>query len=511
MRVAVRVDASRAIGTGHVRRMVALARGLESCGADVRFVWRDLGIDVAAMLPLAEWALPALPAPSGDFIADAGAPDHAHWAGVSAKQDAAETLAAIRDFAPDWVVVDHYGFAADWHEAMRDGCGARIAVIDDLADRALAADVVVDHNHHADHRAKYAEVLATPAWVLGGPRFALLGSAFAEAERLVVADNVASIGVFMGGVDADGMSVAVLDAIDAAGFAAPVEVVTTSANPGLEALRARVAARPGASLTVDLPDLAAFFARHQLQVGAGGGATWERCCIGAPTILLSVAENQQAVIPALVERGVVLGAQPGEALVAAIRQALGDADLRRRMADAARALVDGRGALRVALAMARDTMTVRDATMDDARLMLDWRNDPATRAVSRGSAEIDWDGHLAWVARKLADPDCRLMIGKIGAVPVGVIRFDRDAASGDCEVSLYLDPDLQGLKLGPAMLAAAEALAFPDSDIHAEVLAGNVGSERLFLGGGYAAISAATADTPAHFLKRRRVAAGVTS
>ncbi len=507
----MRVDASRAIGTGHVRRMIALARGLEACGAEVRFVWRDLGIDVAAMLPQAEWALPALPAPAADFVADEGAPGHAHWAGVSAAQDATETLAAIRDFAPDWAVIDHYGFAADWHDAVRAGSGARIAVIDDLADRMLAADVVVDHNHHADHRAKYADVLARPTWVLGGPRFALLGPAFAEAARLTVADNVTSIGVFMGGVDADGMSLAVLDAIDAAGFAGPIEVVTTSANPGLNALRVRVAARPKTSLLIDLPDLAAFFARHQLQIGAGGGATWERCCIGAPTILLSVAENQQAVIPALVERGVVLAAQPGAALVAAIRQALGDADLRRQMAVAARALVDGRGALRVALAMMRDAMTVRDATMDDARLMLDWRNDPATRAVSRGSAEIDWDGHVGWVAGKLADPGCRLMIGMVGALPVGVIRFDREASTGDCEVSLYLDPDLQGLKLGPAMLAAAEAVAFPDSDIHAEVLAGNIGSERLFLGGGYAAISGATADTPAHFLKRRRVVAGVTS
>lgn len=485
--IAIRVDASRSIGTGHVRRMLALADALTRAGASVRFVIRDLGLDLGDMLD--GYRVAMLPAPDA---AVGGAPvmsDIAHgaWAGVDEATDAAQTAAALEG-TPDWVVIDSYAFGARWHRAVRAVTGARILAVDDLADRALAADLIVDHNHAIDPADKYRAVAPdTPALI--GARYALLGAAYADAPRHVLSDTVDSIGIFMGGVDAVGATAVVLDALAGfTGFAGRIEVATTSANPHLADLRARAARDGRVTVLVDQPDLAGFFARHDLQIGAGGGASWERCCIGAPTLLLAVADNQRATVPVLAQIGAVATcAFDVSAIRATVADLIADPARRRAMAEQARTLVDGLGVTRVALRLLRDMLSVRDATPDDAALMFAWRNHPATRGVSRDPAPIAWDDHVAWVERVVADADRTLLIAVVGTIPVGVVRFDpRDAVScpPSCEVSLYLDPALHGLGLGQRMVLAGEARLAP-LDIHAEVMDGNSGSHGMFARAGY--------------------------
>lgn len=348
-RVAIRVDASARMGTGHLKRCLSLAQALAQAGAQTRFVCRPLDPVAPQLLATADVAVHWLPAVSGGFVPGADAPPHAGWAGLPQEQDAEETRQALASWSPDWVVVDHYAFDARWHRAVRDALGCRLLVIDDTADRALDANALLDHNWDADHRAKYAgRLLREPVW-LTGPHFALLSAAYRNAPRYAFHDTVRSIGIFMGGTDPDGVSARVLSACRAAGFAGPVEVVSTSASPHLGALRAACGADPVATLTLDEPDLAAFFARHDLQIGAGGGATWERCCIGAPSILVALAANQTPVLRAIDALGIGLrsGLSVAE-LTDRLRQMLHHPALRLRISQAAVQLVDGRGAERVA-------------------------------------------------------------------------------------------------------------------------------------------------------------------
>lgn len=498
MKVAIRVDASAQIGTGHVRRSLSLAQALRELGAGVRFVTRDLGVDSAAIIAAQGFdGTVTLPAPTRDFSPDPAIP-HSAWAEVPTEQDVADTAAALDGFAPDWTVLDSYAFDARWHEGVRDALGCKIAQIDDVPDRTTAPDLLIDHTHAGDHRAKYAELLQRKAKILGGPRFGLLGPAFADAERYPFHETVRSVGVFMGGVDAGNHSTIVLDALDQAGFDGPVEIVSTSANPNLSMLRKRVAQRPGAMLSLDLPDLAAFFARHDLQIGAGGGATWERCCIGVPTLLVVVAPNQNTVAPLLAREGIVaMAATPtADAIASELKALVGDSSRRAEMSQRSRELVDGHGAQRIALAMLAPSLKVRDAAADDARIMFDWRNDPVTREVSRETAPLDWQAHVDWLDRALADPARALFVGEIGGRAVGVIRFDR-SAKGRAEVSLYLDPALHGLGLGPHLLLAGERAA-GFATIDAAVLEGNVASQRLFAACGFERLA------PDRWVKHRR-------
>jgi UDP-2,4-diacetamido-2,4,6-trideoxy-beta-L-altropyranose hydrolase len=398
------------------------------------------------------------------------------------------------------MVVDHYAFDARWHESVRRELCCRILVIDDMADRALSADILIDHNWADDHREKYkGRTVSQPTWLIG-PRFALISSVYRTAPRYAFKPTVRSVGIFMGGTDPDNSSERVLECVRAeCGFSGPIEVVSTSSNPHLHSLELACAGSPATLLTIDEPDLAAFFARHDLQIGAGGGATWERCCIGAPTIGLLLSENQAASLPGLHRLGALCttylpNSQPpsqineAQPLDKVFRRLLVDTVARHQLCETAVALVDGRGAQRVALRILGEALNLRLATEFDAPMLHGWRNHPAVREMSLDNSAIPYADHLSWMRGVLCAADRWLLIGQVGTLPVGCIRFDRiDRCT--VLVSLYLDPDLQGLGLGRRLLLSGEnyvsRLLGPDMTVLAEVVAGNQSSRALFESCGY--------------------------
>lgn len=498
--VALRVDASATMGIGHLRRCLSLAQALVELGARVDLLARRL--DGVAPQVLSGPVVPDglrvhwLPAPAGAYTPEKDGTPHQTWAGVPWAQDVTDVMAALRDDAPDWLVVDHYAFDVRWHAAVRQGLGCRLLVVDDVADRALDADALLDQNWDADHRAKYSPCLRRePLW-LTGPDYALLSAAYRQAPWYRFHSGVRSLGIFLGGTDPGGASARVLNVCRRAGFAGSIEVVSTSSNPHLDELRAACANAPATSLTLDEPDLAAFFARHDLQIGAGGGATWERCCIGVPAIALVLAANQTAVVPALdlldVLRAARLDGDPGPAELPVLSQVLAallaDPVARQALGERAASLIDGRGAQRVALSLLGSFMHLRSATLDDAPLLHDWRNHPAVRAVSGNTDAINMADHLAWMRRVLAAADRWLFVAEVGRLPVGCIRFDQLAAQR-VEVSLYLDPELQGLGLGRRLLLAGENTLLSRLGgaftVDATVVPGNAASQHLFEACGY--------------------------
>lgn len=351
-RIAMRMDASARIGTGHVRRCLSLAHALDAAGGEVAFFARDLGIPYT-VIEESPWSLIHLSAPDADAPVDGGVA-HAAWAGIAQIADAQEFCAAARDFSPDVVIVDHYAFDARWHDHVRAELGCRIVAIDDLADRAMAVDLVVDHNFHEDHRVKYAQVVSPDTPILGGPRYALLDPVYADAPRYAVREDVRTIGIFLGGSEDGVRSVSIARALQQAGFAGTFAIVATSANPAIPALQAAAQADPSIELALDLPNLAGFFATHDLQIGAGGGATWERFCIGAPSVLVPFAANQREAIAPLAACGVAQ-CLPAEwemgDLIDAANELIGDPIRRASVAARAAQLVDGRGIHRVAQAI----------------------------------------------------------------------------------------------------------------------------------------------------------------
>ncbi len=321
------VDAGPAVGGGHVMRSLTLAQALGAQGATCVFV--------------------GPPALSG--ILDAFAPDTPR---IGAEDLAA---AAVRE-AFDAIVFDHYGLSEPDHRAMAQG--RPVLVIDDLADRPLGADLVLDSGP-ARRAADYMGLTPDSARLLLGPAYAPVRPEFAALREPALAwrgEPVLRILVSMGLTDVGGVTARVVDLLRPRVNDIGIDIVLGGQAPSLPGLRKIARRDPRLMIHVDTPHMARLTAEADLGVGAAGSSTWERCVLGLPTLMVVLAENQRGAARAIAEREAALAVdiQAADFEIAfdrALMRLLRDADLRRRLAASSAEICDGLGAGRVAEAL----------------------------------------------------------------------------------------------------------------------------------------------------------------
>jgi UDP-2,4-diacetamido-2,4,6-trideoxy-beta-L-altropyranose hydrolase len=345
LRVAMRADAGMALGSGHVMRCLTLAVALRERGALVHFVCGDG------------------PGHLGGRIAAAGFGISLLGADLTPAQDATRTRAALdtawRGQACDLLLVDHYRLAADWEQALRPAC-RRLAAIDDLADRAHAVDLLLDQNL-GRQASDYAALLPASTRRLIGPAYALLRPEFAGARAASLARRPAHgwrhLVLSLGGADPQQGTLRVLQALAACPL--PPGARVTVVLGALALTRPQVAALLpslpfAARLQVDVADMAGLLTEADLAIGAAGGSAWERCCLGLPSLLLVLADNQRPGTQALASAGAALPlgavADLPTSLPAALQTLATPARLQ-AMSAAAAEITDGLGAARVADAL----------------------------------------------------------------------------------------------------------------------------------------------------------------
>ena len=87
-------------------------------------------------------------------------------------------------------------------------------------------------------------------------------------------------------------------------------------------------------------------------------------------------------------------------------------------------------------------MEVRTAEWSHRDLLLAWANDPATRQASFHPQAIEPQQHEAWFRKRINHPDYHILIGYVGAHPVGSFRVERHAEGWVC--SLVIAPEARG-------------------------------------------------------------------
>ncbi|WLH37200.1 UDP-2,4-diacetamido-2,4,6-trideoxy-beta-L-altropyranose hydrolase [Pseudomonas sp. FP2196] len=484
MRVLIRADASPTIGSGHIARCLTLARVLRKQGSHVAFACRRLPghrLDALQAEGFETFALPERYAEEDPQQAiESMLPWQADIEALDVSLDGHEGF--------DWIIADHYGLDHHWQTAARRWA-SRIAAVDDLATRRYSVDLLLNQNLSGLSE-NYAPLLPDGCRTLLGPRFAMLREEFI-CPAIEVKSKARRVLVNFGGFDAAMQTHHAMLAL--ADFPElEVDFVAGADNPAWAQMQALAETRPNWRLHSFVSDFHQRMTEADLFIGAGGGTSWERAALGLPTICIAVSNNQQANGEVMAAAGahVFMGARE-QVSVEQLRQAIGlvvnNVYLRQSLAERSRQLVDGRGALRVAAALAGAVLKVRPAILDDAQLLLDGRNAEAVRRWSLDAGVIEYKQHLDWLSASLRNPQRLLLIAEADDGPVGVLRYDLHGF--DAEVSLYLLQGRFGLGWGGALLARGEAFAaahWPQmSAITAQVLPANQASLNVFRDAGF--------------------------
>lgn len=307
MNIVVRADSSTAIGTGHLMRCLTLADTLRHQGAEVSFVCRDLPGNISEYVTGKGFKAYRLPAPLRP-VTGASALKHASWLGVEMKQDLEDTLEIVDTLpALDWLIVDHYALDFDWERAMRRK-SKKIAVIDDLADRRHDCDLLLDQNLYKNMESRYDALAPGDCNRLLGPKYAMLRPEFAQVRQsLRVRDgSINRILVFSGGSDPSNETAKALEAIRLLNRRdLSVDVVVGGANTCRAAIKESCAGMPHATYHCQIENMAELMSEADLAIGAGGTATWERCFLGLPSLVITIAMNQLETTEYLSELGCV--------------------------------------------------------------------------------------------------------------------------------------------------------------------------------------------------------------
>lgn len=277
---------------------------------------------------------------------------HAAWLGTDWQTDAAQTGAILASLQPDWLVVDNYSLDHRWESALQPHY-RKLMVIDDLADRLHCCHLLLDQNL-GRLPADYAELVPAHCQVLTGPQYALLRREFSDLrsyslQRRQTQPALRQLLITMGGVDQTNATGQVLQALKSSALPTDcrITVVMGLTAPWLQNVQELATQMHWPTeVVVNVNDMAQRMADSDLAIGAAGSTSWERCCLGLPTLIIVLAQNQQSGAQALgaanaarligVERDIALS------LPVAVTE-LTNTVTRVQMGQAASTITDGRG------------------------------------------------------------------------------------------------------------------------------------------------------------------------
>ncbi|WP_223473513.1 UDP-2,4-diacetamido-2,4,6-trideoxy-beta-L-altropyranose hydrolase [Pseudomonas sp. BF-B-27] len=362
MNVIFRADASLQMGTGHVMRCLTLAEALKAKGAECQFICREHTGNLIEHLRHKGYRVHvlAIASPVSILTAMDESPTrpqlaHAGWLGATQEQDALECASLIAELQPNWLIVDHYALDARWEIALQPHY-RKLMVIDDLADRQHASDLLLDQTFGRDPKA-YQPWVSASCSVLCGSQYALLRPEFSALREYSLKrrepPQLEHLLITMGGVDKDNATGNILIALKSSELpiGCRVTVVMGASAPWINDIRQKAAQLPWPTeVLVNVSDMAQLMANSDLAIGAAGSTSWERCCLGLPSLMVVLADNQRSIAKALQDTGAskIIGDSSSDVTIyELITELVSNTQNLGCMSDAARQVADGKGTARV--------------------------------------------------------------------------------------------------------------------------------------------------------------------
>lgn len=358
MKVVFRCDGSTDMGLGHLFRCKTLAKKLIDNNVDCLFVLRlheqkDYYLKIMGTIPTIFLGSSIKPVPDDNNNPCA---IKETWLGVPQQTEIKDLTEIISNFKADFLVVDHYAYDHQITNALNHH--ANLVVVDDLSNRALHCDFIINHNlgvNEEDYKNCKTRNGEIPCLLLG-PKYCLIEKKFSDvkAKKNVYKNNIINLLISFGALDHSNLSLCVLNTIANSHLLGCLNIAVmlhSNAPYRLKLEKWSSEFLPSIKFHWSPKDIPELYSEACLAIGAGGTSAWERCASGLPSLMLPAAANQEKIIQFITEAGggkkVSLIDENEHYVLNVVQEILENKSLLSHMSFNARKIVDGHGVDRI--------------------------------------------------------------------------------------------------------------------------------------------------------------------
>ena len=332
-RIYFRCDASTSIGSGHVIRCITLANFLKKKGFDTIFISKKLNGNLFSLILKKKHKIIPLSKKS------------------TTESEVKEIFKRLKNFnnKKDWMVVDHYSIGKKWESKIITKI-PKLFVIDDLCDKFHLGNVLLNQNYLPGIKKRYNKVLSSKTKTLLGPKYAILSSEYQKTRQNInfkKNKKFTRVIIFFGGADNKNFTIKCLSIFLKYNLQnIKLDVVIGQSNKKNKIIKSMIKDIKYAKLHIQIPSLCGLMKSADFYLGSGGTTTWERCCLGLPSIVIATAKNQISYNKKLDNKGVLkyLGSAEKvneEQIISAILKFISSKS--NKMSENAKKITDGKG------------------------------------------------------------------------------------------------------------------------------------------------------------------------
>ena len=491
MKVVFRVDAGPKVGSGHIKRCMVLANALSKSGAEIHFISRESIGYFSKEIKALNYSLTLISNNTDNN-------EEKELSPVALQCDIFETRRAIRDWSDqvDWLIVDNYLLPEIWEKSLNIWVN-NICVIDDFIHRKHNCNLLINQSRLETTNNVYNGLVPKSCKTLIGGNYALLDEEYSTKSRITKKRDcsVNRVLVFFGSADRANLTEKILKLIVEALKEASLDnnvifdIVTTSANNKHRLIQKLCSQYKFFNFHRDLPNLVTLMLKADLVIGGGGSSSWERLCLGLPSFVITLSDNQVEFAKILENEKLITlighfddfdDTQFKGNLTNALNFGVGS-----MIPENCHNLIDGLGASRCTAILKKETknINIRNAVFGDKNKFLFLANDVLTRENSFETGIISRETHNEVFKNWLLNFDnVKLFIFENEAGELlGQTRFEYE---NNCwKIDYTISPSFRGfgygklvLKLGIRRLANELGLVC----FLAEVKQSNRSSKKIF-------------------------------
>jgi UDP-2,4-diacetamido-2,4,6-trideoxy-beta-L-altropyranose hydrolase len=293
------VDSSIHIGGGHVSRCLALAKFIRKKGCEVEFFCAEFDGNIITKIRNKNFIVHTSSAFENSL--QSGNNDQLDHVQYAWEIDANLTVEVLtkRNKSYDLLIVDSYHLDNRWEKEVSRFVST-VMVIDDLGNRNHYCDILLDQVHSSSDK-KYNGLLDKPCLTLFGTKFTLLEESFMIQRNKVFVPGALNcnrtVHVFFGTNDISGytfrFSKLILENFPDFSVKAVVSGRFSSSH---ELVSLKNLYKNRFDWVSDVDDIAQTMQDCNIALGSPGMITWERMCMGLPTLCITNSKNQIKIL-----------------------------------------------------------------------------------------------------------------------------------------------------------------------------------------------------------------------